>query len=281
MDLQRYSHAFLPSLRLSISLEYGFAMHSIFETLDLITDRVTLDNTMCTPATMACLPLHALFTDIPTDHWILTRRPNILLVDHFFLFGPIRRCLRPRTRGDQPIFPRLSARLWQDLMVNNSLTYATRFVETLVNPPESLGLFDNSFWRMSSLHLPLLFRHSRGKGFGICLSDLIPAPSDSSDTCPFCHASQESPSHLPVECPLKWAVWFEVLLRIVPYLHFEPADVLDVLYSLAMYDHISPSALFTTCAATALAIWQSHWSSVIDNIPFSLTSVLAKVQKLL
>ncbi|KAI8368658.1 hypothetical protein EDC96DRAFT_574164 [Choanephora cucurbitarum] len=91
---------FFPSLRSSVSLEYGSIIPSLFQTLDLILKNVNFANTMCTPATLACLPLHSLFADVPANHWILARRLHIPLVDHFFTFDPIRHCFRPLTRSD-------------------------------------------------------------------------------------------------------------------------------------------------------------------------------------
>ncbi|KAI8347330.1 hypothetical protein BD560DRAFT_338508 [Blakeslea trispora] len=300
-------------------------MPSLFQTLDLVLKNIDLADTTCTPATLACLPLQSLFTEVPADHWILARRPHILLVGDFFMFDPIRRCFRPLTRSDRPRFPYLSARLWKDLIVDNSLPYSHSFSQILVTPPTALGVIDespfiqhcvgsfawsapNRVFRKLVLNITLPHSHSfstlrpiqwtrfwhlpirpdtRTFWYRVIHHKILSQRAislfrpDSSDTCFFCHASQESPSHLLVECPLKWAVWSEVLSRQAPYLRFEPADVLNVIHRFAEYDYISPATLFTTCAATTLAIWQAHWSSVINDVPFSLPSVLIKVQKLL
>ncbi|KAI8368731.1 hypothetical protein BD560DRAFT_470181 [Blakeslea trispora] len=119
-------------------------MPSLFQTLDLVLKNIGFANTTCTPATLACLPLQSLFTEFPANHWILTRRSHILLVGHFFMFDPIRRCFRPLTRSDHPQFPYLSARLWMNLIVDNSLPYSHSFSQILVTPSNALVVIDES-----------------------------------------------------------------------------------------------------------------------------------------
>ncbi|KAI8330913.1 hypothetical protein BD560DRAFT_360918 [Blakeslea trispora] len=275
-------------------------MQPLFQTLDLLLERVDLDATACSPQTLLCLPLSVLFEHMPTDHRLLKKRSTVFLVRHFFLFDPLRLCLRPFTRQDNPPFPRLSAVLWRDLMVHRTLQFSPRFVNVLTSPPDSAGDFDDSpFLRQFLLSAASTLHHTDLRH--LALNALLPCPPseqtkekwrvfwklpirpdtrtfwyrvqhgkilsqkaishfhpDSPDSCFFCHAPKESPAHLLVECPLKWKVWFEVLTSFAPYLRFRPTDVLQILHNLATFDYISPTKLFSLCAATVLAIWQCH-----------------------
>ncbi|OBZ81854.1 hypothetical protein A0J61_10097 [Choanephora cucurbitarum] len=104
--------------------------------------------------------------------------------------------------------------------------------------------------------------------------------SDVSAACPFCSAPSESTEHLLVSCPIKMSIWRLVLRIHYPYLAFEPAHIISVLWSLWIPPYVSPTPFRLLCAAITRAIWVTHWAFVRQGTPFSETTVLSKIKRL-
>ena len=102
-----------------------------------------------------------------------------------------------------------------------------------------------------------------------------------SQSCSFCDAPTETKQHLLVECPVKWGFWSLILRTHFPYMAFQPHHIVSALWSLTVPPYVPATKFLCLCAATARAIWCSHWAFVRQDIPFSESLVLAKVIRLL
>ncbi|KAG2193471.1 hypothetical protein INT46_002383 [Mucor plumbeus] len=112
-------------------------------------------------------------------------------------------------------------------------------------------------------------------------------PSDYSDKCSLCpaHHQIENTEHFLISCPLKCLVWTTALsLYIDPtlisctysqYLEFLYMTSSNTRTSSSPYHNLSVSQVF---ACIQQAIWNSHYRSVFDLIPFVPSHVLSSIQ---
>jgi hypothetical protein len=76
---------FFPLLRLRPAVHSNNFMQNIYEAVDSFGYADT-QQAKCTPATLLCLPLSAIFAMIPTDYWITRSRHKKLKVFQFFTY---------------------------------------------------------------------------------------------------------------------------------------------------------------------------------------------------
>ncbi|KAG2206203.1 hypothetical protein INT46_002979 [Mucor plumbeus] len=112
-------------------------------------------------------------------------------------------------------------------------------------------------------------------------------PSDYSDKCSLCpaHPQIENTEHFLFSCSLKYLVWTTALsLYIDPtlisctysqYLEFLHMTSSNTRTSFSPYLNLSVSQVF---ACIQQAIWNSHYRSVFDLIPFVPSHVLSSIQ---
>jgi hypothetical protein len=112
-------------------------------------------------------------------------------------------------------------------------------------------------------------------------------PSDYSDKCSLCPAHQQTKNteRFLFSCPLKYLIWTTALsLYIDPtlisctynqYLEFLYMTSSNIRTSSSPYPDLSVSQVF---ACIQQAIWNSHYRSVFDFIPFVPSHVLSSIQ---
>ncbi|KAG2190404.1 hypothetical protein INT46_004661 [Mucor plumbeus] len=112
-------------------------------------------------------------------------------------------------------------------------------------------------------------------------------PSDYSDKCSLCpaHHQIENTEHFLFSCPLKYLVWTTALSFYIDstlisctynqYLKFLYMTFSNIRTSSSLYPDFSVSQVF---AYIQQAIWNSHYRSVFDFIPFHPSHVLSSIQ---
>ncbi|KAG0818835.1 hypothetical protein G6F18_012805 [Rhizopus arrhizus] len=92
----------------------------MYEAMDSFLQKSSPD-VCCNPSTLLSLPLLALFSDIPSGHWLLSHNRSKLQANQFFTYDQSLHRVRPLLRPDSPPYPRLSGRLVRDLQ-NRTVT---------------------------------------------------------------------------------------------------------------------------------------------------------------
>ncbi|KAG1138258.1 hypothetical protein G6F37_010761 [Rhizopus arrhizus] len=88
------------------------------------------------------LPLLALFSDIPSDHWLLSHSRSKLQANQFFTYDQSLHRVRPLLRPDSPTYPRLSGRLVRDLQ-NRTVTLNKMIWNLILNNYPDPGSADD------------------------------------------------------------------------------------------------------------------------------------------
>ncbi|KAG0780710.1 hypothetical protein G6F57_006853 [Rhizopus arrhizus] len=120
---------FFPSLRTAANIHLGSFLPTMYEAMDSFLKKGCSD-VQCNPSTLLSLPLLALFSDIPSGHWLLSHNRSKLV--------------RPLPRPDSPLYLRLSGRLVQDLQ-NRTVTLNNIWNLILNNHPDPGSVDDFSF----------------------------------------------------------------------------------------------------------------------------------------
>ncbi|KAG1042538.1 hypothetical protein G6F43_011881 [Rhizopus delemar] len=102
----------------------------------------------CNPSTLLNLPLLALFSNIPSNHWLRDRQRTKIQANCFFTYDRSLQRVRPMLQPDNPTHPRLSARLFRDLQ-NRTVTLNNMTWNLILNISPDPGLIDDTpflFW---------------------------------------------------------------------------------------------------------------------------------------
>ena len=312
------------SLRKPCDLTYGHFMYAFFGFLDRYMDLPTKSiPELCNVTTLLELPLSVCFSAVPENHWTLIKRPQTLLIRHFFKVDTERHCFRPLHPADDPPFRNLSGKLRRDL-ISNTVQLVPRLLEAiLVTPPVPFEPIDFAPFENLCPSTPFWYDFSN-KGFRTSLATtVLPAKESTVSTdcwksfwstpmlpecrslwfrvlynkihcqksialfrpevnaaCSFCSAPSESTEHLLVRCPAKLLIWKLVLRTHFPYLEFQSAHLVSILWSFWTPDFVPSTPFRLLCAATLRAIWVSHWAFIRQGTPFSEKTVLSKIKRL-
>ncbi|KAG0780006.1 hypothetical protein G6F21_012333 [Rhizopus arrhizus] len=111
---------FFSPLRAAANIHLGSFLPTMYEAMDSFLQKSSPD-VCCNPSTLLSLPLLALFSDIPSGHWLLSHNRSKLQANQFFTYDQSLHRVRPLLRPDSPPYPRLSGRLVRDLQ-NRTVT---------------------------------------------------------------------------------------------------------------------------------------------------------------
>ena len=160
-------------LRKPRDLTYAHFMHAFFCFFDQYMDLPpSFIPETCNIATLLELPLSAGFSTVPENRWILTKRPRVLLLKHFFTTDMHRRCFRPLHSEDRPQFPKLSSKLRRDLLSNVLVMTPCLLEAILAILPASLEPIDYTPFYNSIASSPFWFDTSN-RGFKSSLSSSL------------------------------------------------------------------------------------------------------------
>ncbi|KAG0867469.1 hypothetical protein G6F16_008750 [Rhizopus arrhizus] len=118
---------FFPPLRATANIHLGSFLPTMYEAMDSFLKKGCSD-VQCNPSTLLSLPLLALFSDIPSGHWLLSHNRS--------------KSVRPLLRPDSPPYPRLSGRLVRDLQ-NRTVTLNNMTWNLILNDYPDPGSVDD------------------------------------------------------------------------------------------------------------------------------------------
>ncbi|KAG0964173.1 hypothetical protein G6F31_006966 [Rhizopus arrhizus] len=118
---------FFPPLRATANIHLGSFLPTMYEAMDSFLKKGCSD-VQCNPSTLLSLPLLALFSDIPSGHWLLSHNRS--------------KSVRPLLRPDSPPYPRLSGRLVRDLQ-NRTVTLNNMTWNLILNDYPDPGSIDD------------------------------------------------------------------------------------------------------------------------------------------
>ncbi|KAG1271728.1 hypothetical protein G6F65_012202 [Rhizopus arrhizus] len=132
---------FFPPLRAAANIHLGSFLPTMYEAMDSFLQKGSPD-VCCNPSTLLSLPLLALFSDIPSGHWLLSHNRSKLQANQFFTYDQSLQRVRPLLRPDSPPYPRLSGRLVRDLQ-NRTVTLNNMTWNLILNDYPDLGSVDD------------------------------------------------------------------------------------------------------------------------------------------
>ncbi|KAG1145286.1 hypothetical protein G6F46_005399 [Rhizopus delemar] len=117
-------------------------MPILYDTMDAFLPNRSPD-ARCNPSMLLNLPLLALFSDIPSDHWLRDRQRTKIQTSCFFTYDRSLQRARSMLQPDNPTHSRLSARLFRDLQ-NRTVTLNNMTWTLILNISPDSGLVDDT-----------------------------------------------------------------------------------------------------------------------------------------
>ncbi|KAG1135701.1 hypothetical protein G6F37_012597 [Rhizopus arrhizus] len=280
---------FFPSLRTAVNIHLGSFIPTMYWAMDSFLKKGCPD-VRCNSSTLLSLPLLALFSDIPSGHWLLSHNRSKLQANQFFTYDQSLHRLRPLLRLDSPPYPRLSGRLVRNLQ-NRTVTLNNMTWNLILNNYPDLGSVDDfpftqsdtfltyplrtllplkwkQFWSLKILPeaRTICFRFISNKLH--CNASVPRFDPTVSAAYSLCHDPLEDIYHLLITCSFKWSVWQGVLSRFAPYLEFRPEDVESILRNFSRFEFVDNLRLLRIYSQALLYIWRAHWCYIFDETPF-------------
>lgn len=265
------------------------------------------------------LPLSAFFTTLPATHWIFTRKHRYDQGSLFFTKDEIIHCLRTKVATDHRQYPTLLRRLLTDILERNISLHTWVLDLVATRPPRTeamelaslidLGPKPTDLLNTKTLrhvYFPTPPRHpyfdfkaiKRFWTLGLdpeardvwykVLVGKIPLSSfarrfgrTSSSLCQLCRQEFEDLSHFLVDCPIKKQAWNKVFGFYYPDLVFSSQCLFTSLCKLMIPPIILDETKYLIiCGTTLRQLWLAHWAYVMQDIPFSDTTIARKaIQK--